>query len=463
MGKRKTAPPSLKKPSSQVAGPPLPHLHQCLQWAEAVIRARLSAHFNGGASAEAIFEAGPPPPGRSMSAYAQFLRRYQPDTREQFLLLLALMPHFYPSLLETLVHEQVQASGDYPQIGFTRGQAFRGFLPTGETAVFLLAGDSLEKRIEVEQLFSVGNWFHQNRVLWLEAVPEGEPVMSGRIVLNPELIEYFKTGKVSPPTLSTDFPAQYIDTQLEWGDLVLPESTMTQIDELRRWVEHHPRLMNDWGMDRKLKPGYRALFYGPAGTGKTLTASLLGKNTGRDVFRIDLSMVVSKYIGETEKNLSRLFARAQNKDWILFFDEADALFGKRTDVRDAHDKYANQEVAYLLQRIENYPGLAILASNFKSNIDEAFTRRFQSIIYFPKPKAPERLLLWQKAFPSNVTFSPEADFNHIAQRYELSGSNIMNIVQYTCLYALDQNSNTITLEMIREGIEREMEKEGKII
>lgn len=382
---------------------------------------------------------------------------------EQLLLITALAPHLSPNFFDQTIHTIIQSSGEYPQIGFTRGKTFRGFLPTGETAVFLLAGDDLEKRFEVEQLFSTDHWFYQKRVLWLEPVPEGEPVMSGRIILNPELVEYFKTGKVSRPALSIDFPAQYIETKLEWDDLVLPESTRKQIEELHRWVKHHPKLMGDWGMSRKLKPGYRALFHGPAGTGKTLTASLLGKYTGRDVFRIDLSLVVSKYIGETEKNLSKLFAKAENKDWILFFDEADALFGKRTNVRDAHDKYANQEVSYLLQRIENYPGLTILASNFKSNIDEAFTRRFQSIIHFPMPKAAERLRLWQKAFPEAVTFAPDVDFSLLARRHELSGSHIMNIVQYACLCALEEETEVISSEMIREGIEKEYEKEGKVL
>src|SRR5690606_11585436 len=129
-----------------------------------------------------------------------------------------------------------------------------------------------------------------------------------------------------------------------------------------------------WDMRQLIKPGYRTLFYGPPGTGKTLTAMLLGKEFQRNVFRIDLSQVVSKYIGETEKNLEKIFQRAANKEWILFFDEADALFGKRTSVKDAHDRYANQEVSYLLQRVEDFPGLVILASNYKNNIDKAFVR-----------------------------------------------------------------------------------------
>ena len=163
-------------------------------------------------------------------------------------------------------------------------------------------------------------------------------------------------------------------------------------------------------------------------------------------------MVVSKFIGETEKNLSNLFAKAENKDWILFFDEADALFGKRTNVRDAHDKYANQEVSYLLQRVENYDGLVILASNFKSNIDEAFIRRFQTIIHFPLPKMSERLQIWKNAFPEKVKLAPDLQLESAAKKYELSGAEIMNVVQYACLKTLERNDTVIHLKDVSKGI-----------
>jgi SpoVK/Ycf46/Vps4 family AAA+-type ATPase len=177
---------------------------------------------------------------------------------------------------------------------------------------------------------------------------------------------------------------------------------------------------------------------------------------------VDLSTVVSKYIGETEKNLFNLFNRAENKDWILFFDEADALFGKRTNVQSAHDRYANQEVAYLLQRVEEYQGLVILASNFKSNIDEAFVRRFQTIINFPMPKTNERLQLWQNGFPEKIKLSDEVNLRHLAQKYELSGADIMNIIQYVCLKALSNKNLNVSLKHIEEGIQREYVKSGKI-
>ncbi|WP_260607570.1 ATP-binding protein [Chitinophaga polysaccharea] len=200
---------------------------------------------------------------------------------------------------------------------------------------------------------------------------------------------------------------------------------------------------------------------GPPGTGKTFTASLLGKYTGRDVYKIDLSMVVSKYIGETEKNLETLFAKAADKGWIIFFDEADALFGKRTNVRDAHDKYANQEVSYLLQRIEDFNGLVILATNMKNNIDDAFIRRFNAIIQFQVPGERERAAIWQKTFPPNVSFQDDEDIPGKVKKYEITGGNIINVVQYACLKALERKTAKVSLDDVVNGIRKEMNKEGR--
>ncbi|HET8855300.1 MAG TPA: ATP-binding protein, partial [Salinimicrobium sp.] len=302
---------------------------------------------------------------------------------EYLVLLLALAPHIQPSFFDETIQKSLPKPGDFPQLGGVRGKQFRGFLPTGETALFVLAGEDLEKRFEIQELFGEDHFFAKKRILWLEDPPSGEPRMCGKIVLAPEYLDQLTLGKVSKPKFGLNFPAQRIETELVWEDLVLSAATKKQIKDLENWIQHGDTVLHDWGLKGRVKPGYRVLFYGPPGTGKTMAATLLGKYTGKDVYKIDLSMVVSKFIGETEKNLASLFAQAENKDWILFFDEADALFGKRTNVRDAHDKYANQEVSYLLQRVEAYNGLVILASNFKNNIDEAFLRRFQSIIYFP--------------------------------------------------------------------------------
>jgi len=220
--------------------------------------------------------------------------------------------------------------------------------------------------------------------------------------------------------------------------------------------------MKEWGLYKKIKPGYRSLFYGPPGTGKTLTASLLGKTSARDVYRVDLSMIVSKYIGETEKNLSKLFDTAQHKNWILFFDEADALFGKRSNVQNAHDKYANQEVSYLLQRVEDFPGLIILASNYKSNIDQAFVRRFNIIIKFTAPNAAERLKIWQQSIPARARLAKDVDLVNIASRYELNGSSIIGVVHYASLQAIHKSNGVIQIDAILEGITREYDKEERV-
>jgi SpoVK/Ycf46/Vps4 family AAA+-type ATPase len=184
---------------------------------------------------------------------------------------------------------------------------------------------------------------------------------------------------------------------------------------------------------------------------------------GVDVYRIDLSMVVSKYIGETEKNLANIFDQAQNKNWILFFDEADALFGKRTQTTHAHDRYANQEISYLLQRTEDFPGVVILATNLKGNIDDAFARRFQSLVYFPMPDAGQRLQLWQKTLDHNCSLTKETSLPEIAGKFELSGGAITNVVRYGAIQALQHKRNAIAGTDLIKGIARELRKEGKTI
>jgi SpoVK/Ycf46/Vps4 family AAA+-type ATPase len=286
--------------------------------------------------------------------------------------------------------------------------------------------------------------------------------MSGRIILQQEYVDLFTTGIASRPTFGPDFPAKLLATKMDWKDLVLDSKTAESIQDIRIWLHHNPYYLKDWGMEKNTKPGYRTLFYGPPGTGKTLTATLLGKEFGLDVYRIDLSQVVSKYIGETEKNLEKVFKKAENKNWILFFDEADALFGKRSNVQNAHDKYANQEVSYLLQRVEDFPGLIILASNLKSNLDTAFIRRFNSIIHFPMPGLAERQKLWQSCLPSQAALAEDVDLTALARKYELSGSAIVSVIHYASLQTIHKNSKIISKRDLLEGIKKEYEKEEKV-
>ncbi|MFN8345211.1 MAG: ATP-binding protein [Spirosomataceae bacterium] len=396
------------------------------------------------------------------SPFARLIRTHQPTFEEYIVLLLALVPHVQPHFFNRIMAEFLPEGGDLPEFGGVRGTNHRGIMPTGETAQFILAGDDLTKRLEIQGLFSASHWFLQRHILKLESVREGEPAMSGRLLPDSDIVELLTLGSVSPPRFSTDFPAERITTQLEWSDLILHPQTLHQIRDLENWMRWNDTLLQEWEMKKQVKQGYRSLFYGPPGTGKTLTATLLGKYTDKEVYRVDLSQTVSKYIGETEKNLSKLFDKAENKNWILFFDEADALFGKRTEVRDAHDKYANQEVAYLLQRIEAYNGLVILASNQRTNIDEAFTRRFQSVIHFPFPRAEERLALWQKALPTRPGLADTVDWPQIAARFELTGANIVNVMQYSLLTMLANGKQALDYRQIETGIVRELVKEGKL-
>ncbi|MFK0089589.1 ATP-binding protein [Pseudomonas sp. NPDC090755] len=397
------------------------------------------------------------------SPFAQFIEAHAPSFEEYIVLLLALSPNVLPTFLSDIISTYLPTGGDFPAFGGVRGNGHRGVIPTGETAQFILAGDNLVNRMLVQRMLGSEHWFARKHILWPEAVREGEPTMSGRLILAPEVVELLTVGTVSKPRFCSEFPAEHLQTEMDWSDLVLNQDTRKQIRDIENWNLHKDTLLHDWGMGRRMKPGYRALFYGPPGTGKTLTATLLGQQTGREVFRVDLSRVVSKYIGETEKNLARLFDKAENKQWILFFDEADALFSKRTDVRDSLDRHANQEVAYLLQRIETYNGLVILATNQRSNIDDAFVRRFQAIVHFPMPGPVEREAIWCKSFPPQIELASDVDWREIAGRHELSGASILNVSHYCALEVLASGTHRLDQQQLEAAILREYVKEGKII
>jgi hypothetical protein len=396
------------------------------------------------------------------SEFSKFVVENNLQIFETLILLLSILPHVSPGFLTNILSEYFPNGSDFPEFGGVKGTNYRGIIPTGETALYIVAGDNFVARNFIVTAFDESHIFHKKSILSLGSVPEGEPKISGKLLLDNEYIELFVYGSVSKPKLSQDFPAELLETTMEWDDLVLQEKTLNEVNNVLVWMEHNNTLLNDFNMKDKINPGYKVMFFGAPGVGKTLTASLMGKHTNKDVYRIDLSLVISKYIGETEKNLSQLFNKAKNKDWILFFDEADAIFGKRTGVRDAHDKYANQEVSFLLQRIESHSGLVILASNYRTNIDKAFTRRFQSIIEFESPGIPERRILWEKYIP-DAFIGDELDLDVIAEDYEVTGANIVNIVQYACLTALDNEEATLTNESLITAIKREFLKEGRMV
>lgn len=429
-----------------------------LDWLSQVLAARLATHFG---EPSAI----PDPPdltGRPGS-YADLIDSADLDANARLVLALALAPHLGPERLDPLFVQNPGLNRGFSEFGGWRGTHHNGFLPTGETAAFVVAGADLAGRVAVQRLFRPDGSFRQRDLVRLEGVGAFEPELSGALTISPEWVERLTTGSARKPDYSPDFPAKRLTTGLDWADLVLPPEAMAELAHVRGWMQHERQIMHGWDFQRLLKPGYRCLFYGPPGTGKTLTAVLLGKALGLDVYRVDLSMLVSKYVGETEKNLARIFDQAQNRDWLLFFDEADALFGKRTQANTSMDRYGNQEIAYLLQRVEDYPGLTVLATNLKSNIDDAFARRFQSLVYFPLPDAEHRLALWRGAMGQTVKLGADVRLEEMADRYELAGGNIINIVRYAAIAALNDNRQAISRADLLGGVGKEMRKLGRTI
>jgi ATPase family associated with various cellular activities (AAA) len=253
--------------------------------------------------------------------------------------------------------------------------------------------------------------------------------------------------------------AQPVRPRFVRGELMLPVVQAAQIDEIVEAMNNLTRVHYEWGTARAWSEGgLAALFAGPPGTGKTMAAEVIAAELGLPLYRIDLSQVVNKYIGETEKNLRRLFDAADSSDVILFFDEADALFGKRTEVKDAHDRYANLEISYLLERMERFKGLAILATNRKKDLDEAFLRRLRFVVEFPLPDVADRLRIWRSVIPDGVDASG-LDFDFLARRFALSGGHIRGIVFYACLQSAAGGApRRLTMPAVVRAVQREYDK-----
>ncbi|HEX6362819.1 MAG TPA: ATP-binding protein, partial [Albitalea sp.] len=273
-------------------------------------------------------------------------------------------------------------------------------------------------------------------------------------------------GRACRSRCSIDFGgvARRIEPRQDWDDIVLPESQMEQLRSICSQARRRSRVYGEWGFDRKLSlgRGLNALFTGPPGTGKTMAAEVIARDLALNLYKIDLSQTVSKYIGETEKNLGRVFDQASEAHAILFFDEADALLGKRSEVKDAHDRYANTEVAYLLQKIEEYEGVSILATNLRQNMDEAFTRRMRFIVEFPFPDESARRGIWQRAFPREAPLAADIDAGFLASRFKLAGGSIRNIALGASFLAAERG-RAIDMSLLVESGKRELRKMGRLV
>ncbi len=285
-------------------------------------------------------------------------------------------------------------------------------------------------------------------------------VQQGR---SPRIEDFFAAARAHSNPRLADL-ARKITPRYSWSDIILPTDQLCILQEIVAAVRGRAKVLEEWKVGQRLAAsnGVAILFAGPPGTGKTMAAEVIAAELGLDLYKIDLSTIVSKYIGETEQNLERIFNEAQSSNAILFFDEADALFGKRSEVKDAHDRYANIEVSYLLQRMEAYDGVTILATNLRANLDEAFTRRLQFAIDFPFPEEDDRQRIWETLFPPDAPRAPDLDFALLARRFKLAGGNIRNII-VTAAFLAAADNHPITMRHLLHAARRELQKIGRLV
>ena len=448
--------------NDEFLGPDLSAIMAEMNWLYQVLKYRKRVFLRQGAKPSNSEKIVAPDLSQYTSAYTEFVKEKNLSEEERLVITLALAPHVCPEMLDTLVLKNGKTGAVFTQFGGVRGEAHPSMLPTVATAAFLLRGNSPRGRFAAYKLFKEQSPLIRHQVVTLWQEHPKDPASASIIEIGAEYLVKFTTGEAYEPKFSAEFPAQKLTTRLEWEDLVLEYESRYRVEEILSWMKNSKTILEDWEMDTVFKKGYRALFYGPPGTGKTLTACLIGKKTGRLVYRIDISKVVSKYIGETEKNLARIFDIAESKGWILFFDEADSLFGKRTQTSDSKDRYANQEVAFLLQRIEDYDGTVLLSTNLKSNLDPAFMRRFQSIVNFPIPSIEQRMRLWKQSI-RKAPVDESINFYEIAKKYGTSGGMIINVLRSCCVAAVERDNPMIYEDDIIEGIKAEFRKSGKSV
>jgi SpoVK/Ycf46/Vps4 family AAA+-type ATPase len=262
-----------------------------------------------------------------------------------------------------------------------------------------------------------------------------------------------------PSTDAAPPGAMRVRTVATWDDLVLPDKCVRMLREFLNWVRFRGTVVDQWGGSDHGGPV--ALFAGPSGTGKTFAAAVLAGTLGWPLYRVDLGSLISKYVGETEKNLNRLFDAADGKPMILQFDEADSVFGKRGEIREARDRYANMEVSHLLARVESHRGPCILTTNLRVNLDPAFTRRFQLVVDFPRPDSRARARLWQRLLPPRAPIADQVDVEFLAGAVSLTGGAIHNAALHAAYLAAAEAEPLITLRHVALAVWRELGKDGR--
>ncbi|BDD07446.1 ATP-binding protein [Aureibacter tunicatorum] len=389
-----------------------------------------------------------------------FKETNEEDPYQRLLLALSLAATACPAIIDIFKN---------PSNDFALYLSPEGFaLPTNETFLRMATGENYQHRISIQQAYtSSSNPMVSNHWLRLAEVdikatesPLFKPLEPTSKLLKMLDLQNDSQEQQSMENEQEKFPAKLITTKLEWSDIVFNSKTSEKLNEAVSYHYHKDTLAQEMGFGKHMKKGIRIIFHGPSGTGKTLTATALGKKLGKPVYRVDVPNIVSKYIGETNKNLEQLFAMAEGKDWILFFDEGDALLGKRSSQQSDHKSshYANQEIAYLLQRIEDFDGIIIIATNLKQNMDSAFMRRFELSIPFELPDYENRQKLWETYWPSRLQKSDDLDLTQIVKANKLSAASIINVLKRISLKCILSKNMIVHKELLESCIDEERYK-----
>ena len=420
-------------------------LNAVILWLREIINQRC-AEIASDTISQAVYSIKPLPSPEEDSPYAQISAKYNLDETGHVLLALAVAPHYFPEVFERILLTRDEKGYLKPHFGGQYDQKSNQFIPTYFTALFLLSGNNLTLRGKYVAAIQDAHPLLQQQILYQGQMQDVEKqLMHSVIELDSSFYDYFTKGVQPRLDHGQHFAATLHESKLTKDDVILEETVAAQIQPIDKYAQI---IDSDFfnSTTHKFKKGFIALFYGSPGTGKTLLASILANSYGLDMYHVDLSNVVSRYVGEAEKKLEIIFNRLQGKNCMLFFDEADALFGKRSEVKEAHDRYANQEVSYLLQRIEKFDGLVVLASNFKNNMDDAFLRRMDVTVNVIRPKEKSREALWKHYLPSNLEFESDQLLAYLVKEFAYTGANIRNVMKNVAIAMASENKTIITYD-----------------
>lgn len=424
-------------------------------WLRACIASRIAVCKKEIPGDSDIFKLNPPPAIDSSDEYALLIQKHNFNPEERLLLALAISNHVDPRTLNGFM--------ETPQLQMLsrvlKSENGLSISPTAETFFFLAAGENNSSYLSFHKYFSTDHPFYRESILDLSESPAGISKFDGALNVPVSYRELLLYNKYQPPRFSSEFPAHLLTTKLSWPDLVLQPYTQNALDEMKNRLVHESDVRS-WKtvtgiLGDHMRPGMRVLLYGASGQGKTLTTALFGKLLKREVYRIDLSAIISKYVGETSKNLRNLFDTAERKDWIIFIDEGDALLGMRADLSTSQSSTAqsnNHDVAYILQRIETFDGIIIVATNLAHNIDAAFERRFEGRILYQPLNTENQMKVWNNVWPEKLNMEAGARVDVLLVDNSLSPASIVNVIQRISIMMAEKKETIVPQELIRKCI-----------